>query len=138
MAKARTTAENAALAEFLTRSPRPAPGRRSDIPCPWPDQLAELQLLAGMGDPADAAGHREQRELAAGGQPQRMHEHGERVVDVDELAGRLDDPLRHFTGEFSRRAGARERVEQRLRARIAALVDAMAEAGKALAERDAL
>ncbi len=63
-----------------------------------------------MRDPADAAGHREQRELAARRQAQRVHEHGERVVDIDELAGRLRDPLRHLAGELCaarRRATAR-------------------------------
>src|SRR4051794_19506358 len=91
-----------------------------------------------MSDPADAAGHREQSKLAASGQAQRMHEHRERVVDVDELAGCLRDPLGHLLGEFARRAGAREGVEQRLRAPIAPLVDAVTEAGKAFAERDTL
>ena len=37
-----------------------------------------------MRDPADAAGHREQGELAAGRQAQRVHEHRERVVDIDD------------------------------------------------------
>ena len=50
-----------------------------------------LKLLAGMRDPADAAGHRKQRELAARGHPQRMHQHRQRVVDIDELAGGCRD-----------------------------------------------
>ena len=32
-----------------------------------------------------------------------MRQHGKRIVNVDELAGRLRNPLRHFPGEFSRR-----------------------------------
>lgn len=116
-------------------SAAPAPARHTR---PRPDQLAELQLLAGVRDPADAARHGEQGELAARGQAQCVHEDCERVVDVDEFAGGFRDALRHLAGEFARRAGARQCVQQRLRAGIAALVDAMAEAGKTLAERDAL
>ena len=54
-----------------------------------------LQLFAGMGDPADGAGHREQRELAARRKTQAVRQHGQRVIDIDELAGCFRDPDGH-------------------------------------------
>ena len=67
-----------------------------------------------------------------------MHQHRERIVDVDEFAGRLRDPFRNFPDKLLRRTGARQSVEQGMSARIAELVDAVTEAREALAERNAL
>ena len=117
---------------------RPRAGRRADIARARADQPAVLQLFARMRDPADRARHRKQHQFMAGRQAQRMHQHGERIVDIDEFAGRFRDPLRNFVGQFALRARARQRFQQRLRAGIAVLVDAVAEARKALAQRDAL
>jgi len=62
----------------------------------------------------------------------------QRIIDIDEFAGRLKDPLRNLPGEFLRGAGARQCVQQGVRARITMLVDAVTEARKALAQRNAL
>ena len=80
-----------------------APGRRTDIARAGPDQPAVLQLLAGMRDPSDGARHRKQHQFIAGRQPQRMHQHRERIIDIDEFAGRFRDPFGNLVGEFARR-----------------------------------
>ena len=74
----------------------------------------------------------------AGRQAERVHQHRKGIVDIDEFAGRFGDAIRDFMGEFAVGARARQRFEQRPRAGIAVLVDAMAKAREALAERDAL
>ena len=56
------------------------------------------QLFAGMRDPSDGARHGKQHQFVAGRQAQRMHQHRERVVDIDEFAGRFRDALRNFAG----------------------------------------
>ena len=60
------------------------------------------QLLAGMRDPADRARHGKQHQFMAGRQTERMHQHRQRIVDIDEFAGRFRDALRNFPGELAR------------------------------------
>ena len=67
-----------------------------------------------------------------------MDQHRQRIVDIDELAGGLRNPLGNFTGEFFRSPRAQQSFQQCASARIAVLVDAVAEAGKTLAKRDTL
>ena len=73
-----------------------------------------------------------------GGNRRRVGQHGERVVDIDQFAGGFGNPLRNLFGEFSCGAGTRQRFEQGMGTRIAALVDAVAEAGKTFAQCDPL
>ena len=96
------------------------------------------QLLAGMRDPSDGARHGKQHQFVAGRETQRMHEHRERVIDVDEFAGRFRDAFGNLMGEFFRSARARQSLQQRARTGIAVLVDAVTKAREPFAERDAL
>src|ERR1700738_4363741 len=86
------------------------------------------QLFTRMRNPSDGARHCKQHQFVAGRQTQRMYQHRERVVDIDEFAGRFGDALRNFPGEFLRRARARQSFQQYVCARIAVLVDAVTEA----------
>jgi len=74
-----------------------------------------LQLFDRMCDPADGTRHRKQHQFMAGRQAQRMHEHRERVVDIDEFAGRFRDAFRYLVGQFALCTRARQRFQQRLR-----------------------
>ena len=115
-----------------------APRCRTDIARTGPDQPAMPQLFAGMRDPPHRARHGKQHQFMAGRQAERVHQHRKGIVDIDELAGRFGDAVRDFVGEFAIRARARQRFQQRPRAGIAMLVDAMTKAREAFAERDAL
>jgi len=96
------------------------------------------QLFAGMRDPPHRARHGKQHQFMAGRQAERVHQHRKGIVDIDELAGCFGDALGDFVGEFTVRAGARQRFQQGPRAGIAMLVDPMTKAREAFAERDAL
>src|SRR5689334_21025989 len=123
--------EQDSLAADHTRN---APGDGTDIARAGPDQCALLQLLAGMRDPSNRAGDGEDGQFAARRQSEAVDQHGQHIIDIDELARRFRDPLRNLLGEFSRCPGTRQSFEQRDRARVAVLIDAMTEAGKALPE----
>ena len=80
--------------------------RRADITRAGADQFAMLQLLAGMRDPAHRARHRKQHQFMARRHAERMHQHRQGVVDIDEFAGRFRDAIGNFPGKFFRSAGA--------------------------------
>src|SRR5882672_5354163 len=109
-----------------------ASGGWTDIACPRADQPAMLQLFNRMRDPADGARHRKQHQFMAGRQAQRMYQHRERIVDIDEFTGRLRDAFRYLVGQFALCTRARQSLQQRLRPGVAMLVDAVAKTRKTL------
>ena len=94
-----------------------------------------MHLLHAMRHPAGGAGNREQRDLGTGWQAERACHHREREIDVGIKPGRLGDRRRRLHGKAPVRAGREKSLEQIVPARIALLVDRVAKAGYALAQR---
>ena len=77
------------------------------------------QLFAGMRDPSDGARHGKQHQFVARRQAQRVHQHRQRIIDIDEFAGRLGDPRAHALLQALARAGTARKLTGEIPERIA-------------------